>query len=160
MIFKKTLKALFVIAIIINTICIYELRRVNRLFRNAEIERNKYNLLFQLMNEWVNIKQEKKNLAVFFNENGFKRIAIYGMNHVGKTLLKELEDTDIEVVYGIDRNANGIICDIPIKTLNDNLIDVDAIVVTPITYYDEIERQLRGSISCPIISLDDIVFDV
>jgi hypothetical protein len=37
---------------------------------------------------------------------------------------------------------------------------VDAIVVTAITFFDEIEEKLSEKIDCPIISLDDILYEV
>ena len=44
--------------------------------------------------------------------------------------------------------------------MDDNLEDVDAIVVTAITFFDEIEEQLQSKVSCPIISLEDILYEV
>ncbi len=36
---------------------------------------------------------------------------------------------------------------------------VDAIVVTAITFYDEIKEELSRKIDCPIISLEDILYE-
>lgn len=74
--------------------------------------------------------------------------------------MEELKDSDIEVAYGIDRNAYRIYADVDIISVDDNLEDVDAIVVTAITFFDEIEDNLSQKISCPIISLDDILYEV
>lgn len=37
---------------------------------------------------------------------------------------------------------------------------VDAIVVTSITFFEEIEEMLKEKVDCPIISLDDILYEV
>ena len=37
------------------------------------------------------------------------------------------------------------------------LKDVDAIIVTPIFYFEEIKRKLSAKVRCPIISLEDII---
>lgn len=116
--------------------------------------------LFLMMNQWVKVKQEGKNLASYFEKKGYKKIAIYGMSYAGETLLEELKESDIEVAYGIDRKADGIYADIDIVSVDDNLEDVDAIVVTAITFFDEIEDKLSQKISCPIISLEDILYEV
>ena len=121
---------------------------------------DKFQALFLLMNQWIRAKQEGKSLVSYFEKNGYKRIAIYGMSYVGENLLTELKDTGIEVVYGIDRNAGRLYADVDIFTLDDTLEEVDAIVVTAITFFDEIEEQLSDKVSCPIISLEDILYEV
>lgn len=121
---------------------------------------DKHLSLFLMMNQWVKVKQEGKNLSSYFKANGYNRIAIYGMSYVGETLINELKGTDIQVVYGIDKNANAIYTDIDIITLEDTLDEVDAIVVTAITFFDEIEEILQGKVNCPILSLEDILYEV
>ncbi len=116
--------------------------------------------LFQMMNKWVKVKQEGKNLEVYFKKEGYKKIAIYGMSFVGETLLNELKDTGIQVAYGIDQNADMIYADVDVVTVEDNLEEVDAVVVTAITFFDEIEEMLAGKVSCQIISLEDILYEV
>lgn len=116
--------------------------------------------LFLMMNQWVKVKQEGKNLSSYFQKNGYKKIAIYGMSYAGETLLDELKDSSIEVAYGIDRNADGIYADVDIVSVDDILEAVDVIVVTAITFYDEIEEQLRIKVDCPIISLEDILYEI
>lgn len=116
--------------------------------------------LFMLMKKWVRVKQDGKNLATFFDLNGFKRIAIYGMSYAGETLVEELKGTDIEIAYGIDRNTDGIYADIDVLTPEQELENVDAIVVTAITFFEEIEEMLSEKVDCPIISLEDILCEV
>lgn len=116
--------------------------------------------LFEMMNRWVRLKQEGKNLSAYFEKYDYQRIAIYGMSYAGETLVEELKGTGIEVVYGIDRRADSLYTDVDILTMDDVLEEVDAVVVTAITFFDEIEKALSEKISCPIISLDDIIFEV
>lgn len=121
---------------------------------------NKHLALFLMMNQWVKVKQKGKNLASYFEKKGYKKIAIYGMSYAGETLLEELKDSDIEVAYGIDRKADGIYADVDIVSVDDNLKNVDAIVVTAITFFDEIEEKLSQKVNCTIISLEDILYEV
>ena len=103
---------------------------------------------------------ENKNLSEYFLKNGYKKIAIYGMGRAGNTLVNELRSTEITVVYGIDKRADSLYADIDIFSIDDNLSAVDAVVVTAVTYYDEIQEQLLERMSCPIISLEDIISDI
>lgn len=121
---------------------------------------DKHLALFLMMNQWVKVKQEGKNLASYFEKEGYKEIAIYGMSYAGETLVEELEGSNIKIKYGIDRKADNIYADIDIVSPDDSLDEVDAIVVTSITFFDEIEAKLSEKIDCPIISLEDILYEV
>lgn len=121
---------------------------------------NKHLELFLLMNQWVKVKQEGKNLSSYLEKKGYKRIAIYGMSYAGLTLYDELKGSDVKVAYGIDKNADSIYADIEVISMNESLKEVDAIIVTAISYFDEIEEELSQKINVPIISLEDIVFEV
>lgn len=128
--------------------------------RSAWDMSTKHLALFQMMNQWVRIKQEGKNLSEYFKSNGYRNIAVYGMSYAGETLLEELKDTDINVAYGIDQKADSIYADVDIFTADDELQQVDAVVVTAITFFDEIEEKLLKKMDCPILSLEDILFEV
>lgn len=120
----------------------------------------KHLALYMLMNQWVQVKQDGKSLDSYFEKYEYKKIAVYGMNFVGQTLCKELEGSHIQISYAIDKNAENIYADFDVVTLEDNLEDVDAVIVTPIYYFDEIEEQLASKMSCPIISMEDILYEV
>lgn len=121
---------------------------------------DKHLALFLMMNQWVKVKQEGKNLAAYFEKNHYGKIAVYGMSYAGETLIDELKDTGITVAYGIDKNAGSIYADVDIVSVEDSLADVDAVVVTAITFFDEIEERLSAKIDCPILSLEDILYEV
>lgn len=121
---------------------------------------DKHLALFLMMNQWVKVKQDGKVLASYFEKNGYKKIAIYGMSYAGETLIDELRDTNIQIAYGIDKRAETLYADVDIYTLEDSLEEVDAVVVTAITFFDEIEEKLSEKVTCPIISLEDILYEV
>ena len=108
---------------------------------------DKHRDLFLLMNQWVKIKQE-----------GNKKVAIYGLSYVGETLLDELKDSSIMLAYGIDKNADNIYADIDVVSLNDKLDEVDVIIVTAITFFDQIVEELSNKVKCPIVSIEDILY--
>ena len=116
--------------------------------------------LFMMMNKWVRAKQDGRSMVSFFQKEGYKEIAIYGMSYIGETLVEELRNSDIKIKYGIDKNSDKIYCDFDVVVPNDHLDKVDVIVVTAITFFEEIECFLREMVDCPIISLDDIMFEM
>lgn len=121
---------------------------------------DKHLQLYLMMNQWVQVKQEGKSIADYLDKEGYKNVAIYGMNYVGETLLREFTGTDISVKYGIDRKAETICSDIKVVVPDDDLENVDAVIVTAITVYDEIEEYLSEKIDCPILSLEGILYEL
>lgn len=130
-----------------------------RAAENQEMS-DKHLALFLMMNQWVKVKQEGKKLASYFEKKGFHEIAIYGMSYAGETLVNELEGSSITIKYGIDQKASSIYEEFDVVSPDDRLEEVDAIVVTPIKFFDEIEERLSGKVNCPIISLEDILYEV
>lgn len=121
---------------------------------------DKHLALYQMMNEWVKRKQENRSIADYLEKKGYKQIAIYGMNYVGETLLAELENTNVKVKYAIDKNAGNIYSDVDVVSPEDKFDEIDAVIVTPITFFDEIEKALSEKVDCPIISIGDILYEI
>lgn len=135
-------------------------RTMGQTARKAQNMSDKHLALFLMMNQWVKVKQEGKNLADFFNKNNYKTIAVYGMSYAGERLCEELKDSNIEIKYAIDKNASSLYSDVNILSPEDALEEVDAIIVTPIFFMDEIEDMLSQKMDCPIISLEDILYEI
>ena len=45
-------------------------------------------------------------------------------------------------------------------TADDTFPKVDAVVVTAITFFDEIKMELSKKLECPIISLEEILYEL
>ena len=132
-------------------------RAGNRKLKTEKRYSTKHLELYLMMDRWVEVKQKGKNLADYLKQEGYRTIAIYGMSYAGNRLVKELDGTGIEIKYGIDRNADNIHAEIDIYTPREIMEDVDAVVVTSISFFDEIAENLEEQFICPIISLDDII---
>lgn len=128
--------------------------------QNIQEMSDKHLALFLMMNQWLQIKQDGKNLAEYLIKNGYANIAIYGMSYAGESLLREFKNSDVKVKYGIDKRADGIYSEINIMSPNDILENVDAVIVTSVFFMDEIEAMLSQKVSCPILSLNDILYEI
>lgn len=120
----------------------------------------KVHVLYCAFDRWLQIRQEGRTLAEYFKKNNYKTAAIYGMKELGERLLDELEDSGITVCYAIDKNAEQIYADVDIVTPDDELKPVDVIVVTAIYYFDEIEEMLSEKVDYPVVSLEEIVYEL
>ena len=119
---------------------------------------NKHLEMIKLYDQWFATKQEGKSVVDYLKSEGIKTVAIYGMSFVGQRLYEELRDTDIEVKYGIDKNWAKIYADIDVVGMEDELEEVDAIIVTAFSFFDEIEEILMEKTDNRILSIEDIIY--
>lgn len=120
----------------------------------------KHLLIMQMFNQWLIDKHKGKKLADFFEDNGYRSIAIYGMSYLGERLVDELQGSGIEVKYAIDKNADNIFADVEVKQPSEDLPEVDVVVVTAVYFFEEIESELAELVNCPVISLENVLFEV
>lgn len=112
-----------------------------------------------LYTEWLKKKQNGIAIDQELNRNGYKTIAIYGMGAVGLRLYEELRNSSVEVAYVIDRRPKYIYSELKICSLNDELQQVDAVIISLQANYEEIKAELEQKISVPIISVNDVIFN-
>ena len=136
--------------------------RIAPVKRNEELleGHKKVHELYMAFDQWLRLRQEGKTLVEYFEKYNYKTVAIYGMKELGERLYDELANTGIEVRYVIDKNADSIYADVDVVTPDNELEPVDVIVVTAIYYFDEIEENLSDKVECPIVSLEDILYEV
>ncbi len=136
---------------------------MNRKMNKWKTLNRKNDAILKVYSQWLSLKQEGKSLAEYFRENGYQKIAIYGMHYLGESLCSELENTDIEVKYAIDKNAGSIDSKLDIYLPGEELAlleDVDVVVVTAFYFFDDIEDILIQYLNCPIISIKDIFSEI
>lgn len=113
---------------------------------------------FHIFNKWMKLKNEGKSLQKFFDDNCIKTVAVYGIGALGERLCEDLRQLKVELCYGIDKDAtNKCSKRLRIVTPDDELEPVDAIIVTPVQAFYEIEAELEKRIHTDIISLEDLV---
>ncbi len=120
----------------------------------------KYHFLFQIMSNWLALKQKNLSIGKFLMAKGYKNIAIYGMSHMGLRLLEELKESEPVVRYAIDKNIDNLYINVKKTLINENLESIDAVIVTAISSFNEIREILKEKLSCPIISLEDLIYDI
>lgn len=121
---------------------------------------DKHLAIMKLYDQWLQTKQEGKSLSEYLSKEGIHSVAIYGMSFVGERLYDELSDSDIEVKYAIDKNAEHIYSEIELVKPDDELEPVDAIIVTAVFYYDEIAKLLEEKTDMKVLSLEDVLNDM
>lgn len=134
--------------------------------KNTEISelKNRIEVLtdhFQLLNHWLEIRNEGKTVASYFEEMGYRHIAIYGMADLANRLSEELFGTTVSVDYGIDRDVCCSLARIGnVYEPGDDLPGTDAVVVTPYASFESIKAMLEKKVTCPIVSLEEVIWSV
>lgn len=143
------------IAGVISTVKFLEKRIVRK-----EKDVYRFHTYYNMLRCWVTVKQKGKSIADYLNDKGYSKIAIYGMGEVGVLFLDELKGSSVQVKYGIDRNADERCADVEIVQPSKDMETVDAIVVSAVFAYDEIKDMLEEMVDCPILALDDLIYEV
>lgn len=120
----------------------------------------KFKTYYSMLDQWLALKMDGKNLNTYFTNHGYRNIAIYGMGEMGMRLYEELKDTSVHIAHGIDREASNTYADIDIVNIDDKLENVDVVVVTAVFAFDEVHKQISELVSCPIISLDKVISEL
>lgn len=119
---------------------------------------NGYEAYYKTFYDWLKLVRSGKTLQSFFDDNYIKTVAIYGMSELGKEIFYELKKLNIDILYAIDKNAEKIEFDeIEIFNPKENLMQVDAVIVTPLHFFAEIEEMLDKKSMKNIVSLEDVV---
>ncbi|WP_026650994.1 hypothetical protein [Butyrivibrio proteoclasticus] len=114
---------------------------------------------YSIQNRWIKILHEGRGTINYFEKNGYKTVAIYGMKELGILLLEELNNSGVEVKYAIDRDADKLYVATDVYKPDEDLQKVDVVVVTAIHYFDSIKAELEKKMDCPIISLEDVIWE-
>ncbi len=130
------------------------------LFDRNMVYKHKMSEYFALMNEWMFKFEDEKAISSYFLKNKFIKIAIYGYGHMAKHLIFQLQNTGIEIMYIIEQKKPNNSIPFPNMTLDDKLEQVDAVIVTPFLEYNEVKKILKKQLSCPIISIKEVVMEL
>lgn len=116
---------------------------------------------FQLLNHWLEIKHEGKSVVSYFEEMGYHHIAIYGMAELANRLSEDLSGSSICIDYGIDKDICCSIARIDkVYYPEDDLPETDVVIVTPYSSFETIKRIIEKKVSCPIISLEEVIWSI
>ena len=134
------------------------LRISNKEVMRARNSANKNGDLLKIAIKWI---RDGQKIEQYIEEKGYKRIAVYGMSYLGDCLVDTLWKKEINVVCGIDRNADRLYNPyVPIYKMENDFPMSDVIIVTALVSYQQIKQDLQTKLGqdIDIISLEDILY--
>ena len=117
-------------------------KKMQKLMEQEIKKVDKFKKYYNLLNQWLALKQQGKSLEMYFLENQYKTIIIYGMGEIGNRLYEELKNSRIEIKYAIDKNVIIEYDDLEIMELSNSMEQADVVVVTAIFAFDEIKKSI------------------
>ena len=118
----------------------------------------RYQNFFQILDEWMTLRENGNDIDCILYDAGYKRIAIYGMGRLCRHICNSLANSKVEVAYIIDEKSLELYGNFHVVDLNHDFEEVDAVICTDDVNID-IRNILMTRLSCKIISLADVVFD-
>ncbi len=135
---------------------VYQVQR-RRLRDNEKCKR-----LFRVLSDWMTLREQGKYVEDYLHKSGVHNGAIYGYGHLGRHLSAELKACNFPINYIIDRNAKYIDTQIQIKTLDEDMEDVDAVVIAILKDNNSrtIETDILQKMNTKVLWLTDILSEM
>ena len=141
----------------------------SEILEDCESKQEKYNKLMKsslrdkkiyfCMDRWMQLREKGVGLAEYLIKKDIHDIAVYGIGVLGRHFVFEMEQSEIEIKYLIDRKAKKPFSGYQILRPTDELEEVDAIIVTAIGDFEEIYELLREKVKAHIISLEELIYE-
>lgn len=118
-----------------------------------------YNVTLQ----WLVAMQHGNKLEDYLIKNGYKKIAVYGMNEIGNCVARELVRSEVvRFLYAIDQGEPKLYIDVKCFRLND-IFDKekpDIIIVALPFLFEKIHREIENATGCITKSITEIVYEM
>ncbi len=124
--------------------------------KERQLQYNKRN--YDMVNQWLILKDSGMGLSKEIKRYGVHRIAIYGMGICGRHLVRELQHSDIEIAYAMDRKVVEPYQGVEIRKLKEGMPEVDAVINTVINGSQSL-KDLKQHYKCRILGLETLVFE-
>ena len=127
--------------------------------RNKEIHQNEKRL--DILYRWIRLQQSGIRIEQLFQNRNIKNIAIYGYDMLAEILVYELDRSHISIKGIIDRRGDRININFPAFTLPQAIdLDIDSVVVCPVDDYQKIIADIEKYLTCPIVTMEDVVYGI
>ena len=116
--------------------------------------------------KWLENEVKGEKRGSYIETSGYHHVAIYGAGDLGKYLIWELKKSNIKIECIIDRRAAELERFETYKIYSleeflDRTIDVDAIIVTAVSAYDDVLNKIvEKSVDLPVLNLRDMVYEL
>lgn len=116
----------------------------------------KYQLIITCLDKWLELREGEGKIQDLLHRNDVRTAAVYGIGVLGRHLVNELAEGNIDVRYVIDQKVR-MYRDYVVKKPEEELPEVDAIIVTVPDEFDKIYDKLKKKVRYKIFSILELV---
>ena len=116
---------------------------------------NKYKEYSRVLGRIACIDNIRERIDTYTKDNGINSIAVYGMGEISKVIMSCIQKDHVK--YAIDKNHARVNSLYPIYGIEEKLPDVDLIIVSLPTIFNEVYMDLRKITKTKIISIDALL---
>lgn len=128
----------------------------------------KYQHYMQTYDVWIMAKKYGKPLDEYLLKRGIRRVVIYGTTLFGVRLYHELKDTEVEVLYALDRNPKFMFPGLKVYTWGDlknapaaeEKQKVDAVLVAVFLSYESVKPELENAGYRHVLAFDEVLYNL
>lgn len=131
-------------------------KKYNILMKNSIRDKK----IYRCMDRWMQLWEKNISLSEYLIKKKIDTIAVYGIGILGRHFVYEMEHSEIEIKYLIDRKARKSFSGYRIVKPSDELEAVDVVVVTAINDFEEIYEALKEKVNAQIVSLEELVYEI
>lgn len=116
--------------------------------------------LFSIADRWLLLEISGDKIGKKIERKGYKTAAVYGMGELGIRLIEELkQNTSVEVLYGIDRNAERISTYLPVYRLEDihKHPHPELVVITAYGIDEGLKDNIRDAVGCDVMIIEEFI---
>lgn len=142
-----------------------EHQNVNTAFTNivnsGEIAKvDRYHSYWVTFDKWLSVLENGSTISDYLISNGIKRVGIYGLGMSGKHLISQLEKSEIEIGFGVDRKKIEEKMEFDVYCIDDEIPKADLIIVSVTYDFASIYEELSMKTDCEIVSINELLDNI
>ncbi len=135
---------------------------VLRVQTNRQKDNEKCKKMFRVLSDWMTVREKGRFIGNYLKSLGINSVIIYGYGHFGRHLFAELEKSNVEIRGVIDRNAHYIDTKTVVRTLDDNIEAIDAVIIAILKDQNRnmIEEKIIQKTGAKLFWITDIISEM
>ena len=132
----------------------------------TEASRDKFKSYYDITREWMICEMNGHNIADWISDNGINKMAVYGAGTMGDLFYETMKNSEEKIAFFVEETGAPL-SEFKGNTALETLeygVDwegLDMVIVTAVTYFKDIKAKLEElGVSCPIVSLEEIVYSL
>lgn len=131
------------------------LRRKDKTIRELLHVCQKDERMIQLYSFWM---LHQGSYGEYLRSMGIRKVIVYGIGYLGKSLIEELNHSCVEILYAADQCVDEELPGIEICEPDSIREGADLIIVTAIDSFLKIKERIEKQVETTIVSIEDVIY--